>query len=131
MRKVEVGLRVAALQTSTWALFANGRDRVIQRGLPIVALLLLGLMIAVLSLVRIPAEDTLGAQNVPRRVESVNAERKGSHDVTDDAGPTPAVKSDIVLPDIFIPVPADMIVPAQKHFSAPATPNGTFKHLER
>jgi len=130
MRKVEVGLRVAALQTSTWALFTYGRDKVIQRSLPIAALLLLGLMIAVLSLARIPAEDTLGAQNAPRRVESIKAERIGSHDVTDDAGPTPVVKSDIVLPDIFIPVPAD-IVPAQKHSSVSATQNGTFKHSER
>ena len=131
MRKVEVGLRVAALQTSTWALFSNGRDKVIQRNLPIAALLLLGLMIAALSLAHIPAEDTLGVQKPPRPVESVNAEGEDFHNATDDPGPAPAIKSDIVLPDIFIPVPADIIVPAQKHSSARATPNGTFKPPER
>ena len=131
MRKVEVGLRVAALQTNAWALFTNRRDKVIQRNLPIAALLLLGLMIAVLSLARIPAEDTLGAQKSPRPVESVKAEREGFHNVTDDPGPAPAIKPDIVLPDIFIPVPADIIVPAPKYSSALTTPNGTFKPPER
>lgn len=131
MRKVEVGLRVAALQTSTWALFTNRGDKILQRSLPIAALLLLGLMIAVLSSVRIPAEDTFGAQNAPRPGESINAEHKGSHNVTNDAGPTPAVESDIVLPDIFIPVPADIIVPVPKVSSATVTQKGTFKHLER
>lgn len=126
MRKVEVGLRVAALQLSTWALFAHGRGKVAQRNLPIVTLLLCGLIIAILSLARIPAEDTHGARPASIRAELANAERDGTHGVTKDAVPTPAVKPDIVLPDIFIPVPAEIIVPAPNQFHAPATKKRNF-----
>lgn len=131
MRKVEVGLRVAALQLNTWALFTQGRGKIAQRSLQIVALLLFGLMITVFSLAHFSTKDTLEVKGAPIRAEFATAERQGTHGATEEAMSTPAVQSDIVLPDIFIPVPADFIVPAPNHSSAPATKSGTFKNSER
>lgn len=131
MRKVEAGLRGAALPANVWAWLSHARDKVAFFYLPIVAVLLWGLIVAALNLARLDSPNTHHARPAPRRAEFAHdVQAESRHGVKSAASPQ-VLKPDIVLPDIFIPVPADMAAPAPKNFHAPAAQNGTFKSGQR
>lgn len=131
MRKVEVGLRVAALPANAWAWLSNGTGKVAHQRLPIVAVMLFGVIVAALNLVRLDSRNAHEMQPAPLRGEFANAAPIGLQAATTGVAPPRVVKPEIVLPDIFIPVPAEMVAPAPNYFHAPVPKNGTFKHSQR
>lgn len=131
MRKVEVGLRGVAVPANAWAWLSNARDKVAFFYLPVVAVLLWGLIVVALNLARLDSPKTHNARPAPLRAEFAHDVQAGSRHGAKSAASPQVLKPDIVLPDIFIPVPADMATPAQDYFHAPAAQNGTFKPAQR
>jgi|GEM_PF-4801174 len=126
MKNGEVSLRAAPMLSIESVAIPAGKSKFLCRCLQVVAGIFLGLIIAVPELSRVHSQDARHAPPDQKKTEIVLAERDGSPESPKNLSSPKTAKPDIILPDIFIPVPADMSAPAGNHSPAPVAEKRNF-----
>lgn len=126
MMNGEVSLRAAPMLSIKSVAIPNAKSKFSRRGLQVVAGIFLGLIVIVPELSRVHSQDARHAPPEQTKREFAITERD-SVPQSPQNSPSPQVaKPDIILPDIFIPIPADISAAGGNHLQAPVAPKRNF-----
>jgi hypothetical protein len=123
MKNGEVSLRAAPMLSIESVAIPAGKSQFSRRCLQVVAGIFLGLIIAVPELSRVHSQDARHAPLDQKKTELALAEHDGTPESPQNLSSPKAAKPDIILPDIFIPVSADISAPGGNHAPAPEKRN--------
>jgi len=115
MKNGEISLHAAPLPPIESVANPAGKSKFSRRCLQVVAGIFLGLIIVIPDLSRVHSQDARHAPLEQTKTELAIAESDDALESPTNLLSPKAVQPDIVLPDIFIPVPADISAPAGNH----------------